>query len=243
MRACGATSFHSSIEGAYRFGKGFVSEALDAERDFLRRERPIAFTVPGTITPPVADPVLSNSETVFTSPRFSLVRETFATGVGPVTRPVIHHPGAVAILAQPDPQHVVLVRQFRYPVRTWTLEIPAGTREAGETPVATARRELQEEVGFDCARLTEIMRFYPALGVSDEEMILYRAEGLTPCAAEPDHGELASRAVVPLADLAQHLAAGTICDAKTIIALALLGLPVTPVPVEQALVPSEQPHA
>lgn len=175
----------------------------------------------------MSDPTRIASETLFASPRFSLVRETFATSVGDVVRPVIHHPGAVAIIAQPDPAHVVLVRQFRYPVRAWTLEIPAGTREVGEAPEVTARRELQEEVGFDCAKLSEITRFYPALGVSDELMILYRAEGLTPCVAEPDHGELASRAVVALSDLAGHLAAGTICDAKTIIALAILGLPVT----------------
>lgn len=175
----------------------------------------------------VTDPTRIASQTIFTSRRFDLVRETFATAVGPVERPVIHHPGAVAILAQPDPQHVVLVRQFRYPVRAWTLEIPAGTREAGETPEATARRELQEEVGYDCAHLAEITRFFPALGVSDELMILYRAEGLTPCAATPDHGELASRAVVAVTDLPRHIADGLVCDAKTLIACALLGQRVT----------------
>lgn len=175
----------------------------------------------------MTDPTCIAEREVFASPRFRLVRETFATAVGPVERPVIHHPGAVAILAQPDAQHVVLVRQFRYPVRAWTLEIPAGTREAGEAPEVTARRELQEEVGFDCTHLSEITRFFPALGVSDELMILYRAEGLTPCAASPDHGELASRAVVAIADLHRHVADGLICDAKTLIACALLGQRVT----------------
>lgn len=173
------------------------------------------------------DPSCIDSDVIFASKRFQLVRETFATGVGAVERPVIHHPGAVAVIAQTDAQHVVLVRQFRYPVRAWTLEIPAGTRELDEAPEITARRELQEEVGFDCAHLREITRFYPALGVSDELMILYRAEDLSPCAAHPDHGELAERAIIALADIPAQVASGAICDAKTLLALAILGLPVT----------------
>ncbi len=186
-------------------------------------EQVIALAEGASRSADVTDPTCIGSQTVFASPRFDLVCETFATPVGPVERPVIHHPGAVAILAQPDPDHVVLVRQFRYPVRQWTLEIPAGTREAGEAPEATARRELREEVGYDCARLVEIVRFYPALGVSDELMILYRADGLVPCAAQPDHGELASRAVVAVADLPRLMADGLVCDAKTLIACTILG--------------------
>ena len=165
-----------------------------------------------------------SAEPVFTSPRFSLVRETFATSQGAVERPVIHHPGAVAIIAQPDPGHLVLVRQFRYPVRRWTLEIPAGTREPGEAPAATAARELREEAGYAAARFIELASFYPALGVSDELMVLFRAEGLTPVAAGPDPGELVTRQVVALSALPGLLAEGELGDAKTLIALAVLGL-------------------
>ncbi len=161
---------------------------------------------------------------LFASSRFALVEETFATSDGPVVRPVIHHPGAVAIIAQPDPGHLVLVRQYRYPIRRWTLEIPAGTRVPGEAPEATAARELQEEAGYAAASLRELMRFHPAVGVSDEEMILYRAEGLSPAAAQPDHGELVERAVVALAELPRLFASGELSDAKTLIALTVLGV-------------------
>ncbi len=170
------------------------------------------------------DATFVSAEPVFRSDRFSLMRETFATSDGTVVRPVIHHPGAVALLAQPDPSSVVLVRQYRYPIRRWTLEIPAGTRVVGEAPEVTAARELQEEAGYTAARIIELTRFFPAVGVSDEEMILYRADDLSEVAAAPEHGELVAREVVALARLPALLAAGELCDAKTLIALALLGL-------------------
>jgi ADP-ribose pyrophosphatase len=174
--------------------------------------------------PASMDPILVSATPIYRSPRFALADETFATSQGPVTRPVIHHPGAVVILAQPDPASVLLVRQWRYAVRRWTLEVPAGTRVPGEAPEATAQRELAEEAGFRAQRLVEILRFLPAPGVSDEEMILYRAEGLTPAEASPDHGELVGRHILPLADVAQRLRDGSIADAKTLVALALLGV-------------------
>jgi hypothetical protein len=50
---------------------------------------------------------------------------------------------------------------------------------------------------------------------------------LTPCVAQPDHGELAARAVMTLDEIPHQVASGVICDAKTLLALAILGLPVT----------------
>ncbi|MBA3698820.1 MAG: NUDIX hydrolase [Planctomycetes bacterium] len=165
-----------------------------------------------------------SAEPLFRSDRFDLMRETFATSDGPVVRPVIHHPGAVALLAQPDERSLVLVRQYRYPIRRWTLEIPAGTRVVGEAPEVTAARELREEAGYTAARISEVSRFFPAVGVSDEEMILYRAEGLSEVPAAPEHGELVAREIVALDRLQRLITTGELCDAKTLIALAMLGL-------------------
>lgn len=165
-----------------------------------------------------------SAEPLFRSDRFDLMRETFATSDGPVVRPVIHHPGAVALLAQPDRSSVVLVRQYRYPIRRWTLEIPAGTRVPGEAPEVTAARELQEEAGYTADHISEITRFFPAVGVSDEEMILYRADGLHEVPAAPEHGELVAREIIAIDRLPELSAAGELCDAKTLIALAMLGL-------------------
>jgi ADP-ribose pyrophosphatase len=172
----------------------------------------------------VPDPAFVSGRTCWSSPRFRLAEETFAIDDGPVSRPVIHHPGAVAVVVQPGPGAVLLVRQFRYPIRRWTVEIPAGTRVPGEPPAVTAARELAEEAGLRAARLVEVGRFFPALGVSDEEMILYRASGLEPAVARPDHGELVGPLTVLATDLPRLRASGELCDAKTLLALSWLGL-------------------
>ncbi len=171
----------------------------------------------------VSDPEFRSARSLFASSRFALAAETFATVDGPVERPVIHHPGAVAVLAQPDPAHLVLVRQYRYAIRRWTLEIPAGTRVPGEPPAVTAARELREEAGYAAARLVEELRFFPAVGVSDEELIVYRAHALSEVPPAPEHGELVARAVVALTELPALRRAGLLCDAKTLIACQLLG--------------------
>jgi ADP-ribose pyrophosphatase len=172
-----------------------------------------------------SDPPISRERTdlILETPRYRIGREHFATPDGAVERVVVHHPGSVAMLALTDPEHLLLVRQFRYPNQRWTLEIPAGTREPGEDPVVTADRELQEEAGFRAGRFTELLRFHPAMGFMDEEMIIYLAEDLTPSQAERDHGELIEAAPTPLADLAALRASGAITDAKTLLCLAMLG--------------------
>ena len=173
---------------------------------------------------PVPDAAFISAESLFRSERFSLMRETFATSDGEVQRPVIHHPGAAGIVALTADQQLVLVRQYRYPIRRWTLEIPAGTRVVGEPAHVTAARELREEAGYEAAQFHEVTRFYPAVGVSDEEMILYRAFNLRDVPAAPEHGELVARELVPVADLSALLASGELVDAKTIIALSFLGV-------------------
>jgi ADP-ribose pyrophosphatase len=172
----------------------------------------------------VPDAAFISAVPLFRSERFSLDRETFATSDGQVQRPVIHHPGAVGIIALTTDQQLVLVRQYRYPIRRWTLEIPAGTRVIGEPAQVTAARELREEAGYEAAQIQEITRFYPAVGVSDEEMILFRAFNLRDVPAAPEHGELVARELIQLADVPDLLTRGELCDAKTIIALSLLGV-------------------
>ena len=57
-------------------------------------------------------------------------------------REVVHHAGSVVILAHSNDGHIVLVRQYRYPVKQFLWELTAGGIEPGETPLAAARREL-----------------------------------------------------------------------------------------------------
>ena len=79
----------------------------------------------------------------------SVAQGEFETPEGDrITRDIVHHPGAVAVVAI-DGDEVILVRQYRAALHIDLLEIPAGKRDvAGEAPELTAARELEEEVGL-----------------------------------------------------------------------------------------------
>src|SRR5436190_8342671 len=65
-----------------------------------------------------------------------------------VKREYLTHPGAVGILAFESPRKIILVKQYRYPVKQFTYEIPAGKLGPHESPLACVRRELEEETGY-----------------------------------------------------------------------------------------------
>lgn len=141
-------------------------------------------------------------------------------GYGPVVhREVVRHPGAVAIVAITPERQLVLVRQYRYAAGRFLLEIPAGTLEPGETPEATARRELREETGYTADRLRPLGSFFSAPGFCDEVIHLFRADGLTPGEPDPDFGEAIQLVELPVEEARRRLLAGGFEDAKTLVAL------------------------
>ena len=140
-------------------------------------------------------------------------------------RIVVRHPGAVAIVALDEEGRWLLVRQYRHPARRVLLEVPAGTLEPGEEPDRTAARKLREETGFAAAELERIGGFYTAPGFCDEYIHLFLARGLTADPLPQDQDEYIEDpiALSPVA-VARAAAAGEIEDAKTLSALALLGV-------------------
>ncbi len=95
------------------------------------------------------------------------------------SREVVERPDTVSVLALDESQNVLFVRQFRYVLGRDTLEIPAGTIDAGETREQAARRELREETGYDCHTLSLICEYYPAVGYSTEKMSVFLARELS----------------------------------------------------------------
>lgn len=132
---------------------------------------------------------------------------------------VVEHRGAVAMVALTAEGHVLLVRQFRQAVGAELLEVPAGTIEPGETPLACARRELAEEVGRAADRWEALTAFYPSPGVLSEELHVFLAEGLRPAAAPREEEDLRVESM-PLEDAYRRIGAGEIRDAKSIIGIA-----------------------
>ncbi|HEV2439734.1 MAG TPA: NUDIX hydrolase [bacterium] len=136
------------------------------------------------------------------------------------TLEVVEHPGAVAILAVLPDRQIVLVQQTRHAIGRRLFEIPAGTLEPPEPPEACARRELAEEAGYAANTWQRLATFYPAPGISNEEMHLFLAEDLRPAAAEREEEDLTVH-LVALADARRLVATGEIRDAKSIIGILL----------------------
>ena len=87
-----------------------------------------------------------------------------------------------AVILAIDEGHVLLVEQYRVPLGTTCLELPAGLvgdEEEGETVETAALRELEEETGYRAAHMVDLGRFYASPGMSSEGFTLLRAEGLT----------------------------------------------------------------
>lgn len=169
----------------------------------------------------------TGSRTVYDGSFISLSVDRFRFADGEeVQRAIVHHPGAVGVVCCSD-EHVVLVRQPREAVGDPdSLELPAGKLEEGEDVVASARRELAEEVGLAAERWEHLSSFHSSIGVMDEEVHVYLATGLSEASADADpEGPQAENERIeivrwPLDDLDGALAATH--DAKTIIGLLLL---------------------
>lgn len=138
---------------------------------------------------------------------------------GSSTREIVEHAPAVAIVALDDEQNIKLVRQFRKPVEKMLLEIPAGIMEPGEEPLASARRELEEETGFRADRWEKILTYYSAPGFSDEALHVFLARDLSRGTASPDEDEFLQVVELPLEKAYSHIFDGQIVDGKSIIGI------------------------
>lgn len=126
----------------------------------------------------------------------------------------------VGVLPFVDPDHVIMVRQYRYVVgENHRWEMPTGGMLAGEPPEDAAQRELQEEIGYRAGRLEWVSTFYSSKSVVDETAHLYIGYDLTPAVLPPDDTEFLEIATLPFADVLDLVVKGEIRDAMTIIAV------------------------
>ncbi|NLV21234.1 MAG: NUDIX hydrolase [Syntrophomonadaceae bacterium] len=135
------------------------------------------------------------------------------------TREIVEHAGAVAIIALDEVENIIMVRQYRKPVEQVLLEIPAGTLEADEEPLACAQRELREETGLTADHWHKVLSYYSAPGFCNEQLHIYLASGLHEGQGETDEDEFVEMVRLPLTEAYQMIFSGEIKDGKSIIGL------------------------
>jgi len=145
---------------------------------------------------------------------------------GEFTRYVVRHPGAVVVVpVDRATGRALLVRQYRAPIDTDLLELPAGKRDVdGEPPEVTAVRELEEETGFTAATVVPLARFYNSPGFCDELTHVFLATDLDAVEAEFERKAEEQHLTLEWVDLdgvGQLVSIGAVADAKTIIGLTL----------------------
>jgi len=153
---------------------------------------------------------------------FTLHRDqiTLPNGVA-TTLDIIRHPGAAAIVPLTDRGQVLLIRQYRYAIDAHIWEIPAGTMEPGESPLACAQRELTEEIGVYARSWHKLGAIAPLPAYSDETIHLYCAQDLHPAEQHLDPDEILEIHEFPYGEALEMIRAGRIRDAKTISGLMM----------------------
>lgn len=131
---------------------------------------------------------------------------------------VVEHGASVAIVATPETDTIVLVRQYRHPAAAALWEIPAGTSDPNESPADGARRELREETGYLAGRLRPLGSVWTTPGFCSEIMHFFHADRLTAGAPEMDEDERIEVRTCTREAAWRLVAEGT-ADAKTLLAL------------------------
>ncbi len=160
-----------------------------------------------------------NSEIIFEGKVVTVLKDDVELSDGTTGyREVVKHNGGVVVLALHDDK-ILLVKQFRYPIRKVMFELPAGKLERGEDPFEAAKRELEEETGYCANKWTDLGAVYTSPGYSNEKLYLYKAEDLEFTHCHPDEGEIIQAFEYSVQDVMNMIYNGEIEDAKTLCAI------------------------
>ena len=164
------------------------------------------------------------SEVIYTGKLLELRRDIVSTISGKSSREVIRHPGASVIIPLTSNNTIIFVKQFRYAINNFLIELPAGLIEKNELHKDTAQRELQEETGYSSNKLTNIGKFWTAPGFCDELIYVYLGEDLRYEPLPSDIDEDIETIEIKLTEANEKIINGTITDSKTISALNMFSL-------------------
>lgn len=156
------------------------------------------------------------SETIYEGPIFTITHDTVELENGNETiRDVLLHHGGVCVIPVTDNNEIYLVKQFRYPFRTVTREVPAGKLEKGEDHAQCGKRELLEETGCTCTEYIYLGEMYPTPAYNSEITHMYLARGLSFEKQNLDPDEFLDVEKIPLSEAVELVMEGKIKDGKT----------------------------
>ena len=165
---------------------------------------------------PVGEKLIT-SRAAFEGKLLSLTVDEVALADGRrAVREVVHHPGAVAIVALLPGARVVMIRQYRHAAGKVLFELPAGIMRSGEPPQDCARRELMEETGYRAGELRLVFSAYLSPGYSTEIIHVFCATDLDPGAAAVEEDEEIEVMVLPLEEAVARVGNGLVENAAAI---------------------------
>ena len=177
----------------------------------------------------MSDPIVPTSvRRVFEGRVFAITVESIRLPKGSLLdAEIVRHPGSAVLIPVLDNGAIVLVAQYRHAIGRVTWELPAGSVQVGEEPLAAAARECQEEIGLVPTLLKHVGSLFPTPGYCDEEMHFFAATGLRDPsqgdpAAQQDNDEDIETRSFPIDELHRMVSDGTIVDMKTVAGLTLL---------------------
>lgn len=158
----------------------------------------------------------AKAEEILRAAKFTVERRRVVRDGQSFERHVIVHPGAAVVLPLLEGGRVVLVENQRASVGRALLELPAGTLEPPEPPLACAARELEEETGYRAGRLRPLVEFLATPGICTERMHAFVADGLVAGPQRLEPGEACRPIVLEWEELLERIRRGAIEDGKTI---------------------------
>jgi ADP-ribose pyrophosphatase len=163
-----------------------------------------------------------SSEVVYKGPVFRVTKDKIVEPNGKEgVKDVVRHNGSAVILAvdnsksKKDPW-IVIERQYRHAARQFLWELPAGTLDPGEDPLAGAKRELEEETGYRAKKWKPLVKYFASPGFLGEAMNVFLAEGLVAGHAKPEDDEDIEFRLVKLSEIMRMIRKGSILDGKTL---------------------------
>ncbi|WP_296126698.1 NUDIX hydrolase [uncultured Anaerococcus sp.] len=134
-------------------------------------------------------------------------------------REIVDHQKGVGIIAFDGEDKIWMVKQYRKAIDKITLEIPAGLVDPGEMPIETAKRELQEEVGYFPETISYLFDMHASPGFTNDKLSFFLAKDLVKSSLDQDEDENVEALSIEIKELYKMVENGEITDAKTIIAI------------------------